>query len=86
MKSQHLVEVVDAPRCVAGSAAPGRAAARTPRDWRVDVEALAGADAVHEQPQRPGRGDPRVLLPQRAGGRVARVGERRLAGLDQRAR
>ena len=30
------------------------------------------------------RGDPRVLLPQRPGGGVARVGERRLAGLDQR--
>ena len=34
--------------------------------------------------QRPGRGDPGVLLPQRAGGGVARVGERRLARLDQR--
>ena len=34
--------------------------------------------------QRPGRRDPRVLLPQRAGGGVARVGERRLARLDER--
>ena len=34
------------------------------------------------QPQRPGGGDPRVLLPERARGGVARVGERRLALLD----
>ena len=52
----------------------------------LGVEALARADAVHEHAQRPGRGDPRVLLPQRAGGGVARVGERRLARLDQAAR
>ena len=48
----------------------------------VGLEAPVRADAVHDQPQRPGGGDPRVLLPQGAGGGVARVGERRLALLD----
>jgi hypothetical protein len=38
---------------------------------------------VHHHPQAAGRGDPRVLLAQAAGRRVARVGERVLALLDQ---
>jgi hypothetical protein len=38
---------------------------------------------VHGHPQRPRGRDPRVLLPQRAGCRVARVGERGLAGVDE---
>ena len=40
--------------------------------------------AVAEHPQRTGRGDPRVLLPQRACCGVARIGEGRFAGLDER--
>ncbi len=48
------------------------------------VESFAGADAVHVHPQRALGGFRRVLLPQRAGGGVAGVGQRRLAGLDQR--
>ena len=47
-------------------------------------EAGALAEAVADQPQVPRRGDPRVLLPQRTGRGVARVGERRLARGDQR--
>ena len=46
-----------------------------------DVEALAGPDAVDDHPQRTRCGDPWVLLSQRPRGRVARVGEGRLAGL-----
>ena len=49
-----------------------------------DVEAGPRADAVAEHRQRAGRGDPRVLLPQRASRRVARVRERRLARRDER--
>ncbi len=41
------------------------------------------ADAVHDHVERPRRRDPRVLLPQRPGRGVARVGERRLARLGQ---
>jgi hypothetical protein len=41
------------------------------------------ADAVDDRVQRPARGDPRVLLPQRSGGRVPRVGERGLARVEQ---
>ena len=48
------------------------------------VEPVAGTDPVQRQGQRSGRGDPRVLLPQRAGRRVARVGERLLALGNQR--
>ena len=48
------------------------------------MKPVALAEAVADQPQVPGRGDPRVLLAQRAGRGVARVGERRLARLDQR--
>ena len=47
------------------------------------VETLAGADAVDVHPQRPLGGFRGVLLPQRTRGGVARVGQRRLAGLDQ---
>ncbi len=47
------------------------------------LEALQGADAVHDHVQRPGGGDAGVLLAQRAGRRVARVGEGLLARLHQ---
>ena len=39
---------------------------------------------VDEHPQRAGRGDPRVLLAQRAGRAIAGVGEGLPAGLDER--
>ena len=42
------------------------------------------ADAVHDRVERPGRGDLGVLLPQRAGRRVPRVGEGGLARVEQR--
>ena len=50
---------------------------------RGGAEALGTAEAVADHPQPAPRGDRRVLLPQRAGGAVARVGERRLALGDQ---
>ena len=75
-------EVVHHPPAVAGGQPP-----RLERGVRLGLrrrpEAGAGADAVHHQAQRAGGGDPRVLLAQAAGGGVARVGERRLALLDQ---
>ena len=64
--------------------APGRhqlVRLRLPLQLRA---AATGTEAVDEHPQRPGRGDLRILLPQRAGRGVARVRERRLAGFDQR--
>ena len=48
------------------------------------LEALAVADAVHQHVQRPGGRDAGVLLAQGSRGGVAGVGERRLAGLDER--
>ena len=49
----------------------------------LQLEPLALADAVDEHAQLAARGDARVLLPQRSGRRVARVGEGRLARLDE---
>src|SRR5690606_12005890 len=46
-------------------------------------EALQRADAVHQHVQRAGGGHARVLLPQRTGRRVARVGEGLVAGGHQ---
>ncbi len=69
---------------VAGRQAPGAAGRRTPRTARAGLEAAPGADAVADHAQRAGRGDPGVLLAQRAGGGVAGVGEDRLAGLGHR--
>ena len=46
--------------------------------------ALDAADAVHDGVERPGGGDLGVLLPQRPGRGVARVGERGLARVQQR--
>ena len=74
-------QVVDHPEAVAHRQ-PERAQPVVGRRLPVDLEAPVRPDAVHHQPQRPGGGDPRVLLPERAGGGVARVGERRLALLD----
>ena len=51
---------------------------------RLGLEALALADAVADHAEGAGGGDLGVLLPQRAGRGVARVGELLLAGLDQR--
>jgi hypothetical protein len=48
------------------------------------LEPAPRADPVHHQVQRPGRADPRILLPQAAGRRAARVGERPLAGRVER--
>ena len=47
-------------------------------------EALQHPQPVADEAEVARRGHPRVLLPQRPGGRVARVGERRLAIGDQR--
>jgi hypothetical protein len=44
---------------------------------------LGAADAVADHPQLAPRGDGRVLLAQRPGRAVARIGERRLAVFDQ---
>jgi hypothetical protein len=55
-------------------------AADAPGAWR----ALDAADAVDDGVQGAGGGDPGVLLPQRAGRRVARVGEGGLARVQQR--
>ena len=82
MNSCTAVEVVDDAVAVADRQPP-RLQRVVGRRLQRRREALARADAVDDQPQLPGRGDPRVLLPQRAGGGVARVGEGRLAGLDQ---
>ena len=81
---EHLVRRRAARPSGPTPAAPTRAARRRPRDWRAGSNPAAPAEAVADQPQVPRRGDPRVLLPQRARGGVARVRERRLAGLDQR--
>ncbi len=49
----------------------------------LDVKTLVGTEPVDGHGQRtPGR-DPGILLPQRAGGGVARIGERLLARRDQ---
>ena len=50
---------------------------------RLGAEALGVAEAVADHPQLAPRGDGRVLLPQRAGRAVARIGERRLALRDE---
>ncbi len=49
-----------------------------------DVEAAVGTESMHDHGQWAAGGDPRVLLPQGAGGGVARVGERFVASGDQR--
>ena len=51
---------------------------------RLRLESLPGAEPVADHPQRAARGHPRVLLPQRPGRGVARVGERGLARVQQR--
>ena len=48
-------------------------------DCRVGSKPSRAPNPCTTHPQRAARGDPRVLLPQRPGGGVARVGERRLA-------
>ncbi len=63
---------------------PQAARAAYASDWRVGGEPLAGPMPVADHRQRPRRRDPRVLLPQGPGRRVARVRERRLACGDQR--
>ena len=63
---------------------PPRGQGGVGRGLRGRLEALAGADAVADHAERAGGGDPRVLLPQRSGGGVARVGERGLAGVAHR--
>ena len=50
---------------------------------RLRAEALRAAEAVADHPQLAAGGDRGILLPQRSGGAVARVGERRLALGDQ---
>ena len=69
------------PDWVSGALA-GRGLPRLGHPGRARVGARH-REPVHDQPQRPGGGDPRVLLPQRPGGRVARVGEQRLARLGE---
>ncbi len=49
---------------------------------RVERDAVERADGVAEQRERPRGGDARVLLPQRSGGRVARVHEHAQPGLE----
>ena len=46
-------------------------------------EALGAAEAVADHPELAPGGDRRILLPQRPGRAVARIGERRLTLLDQ---
>ena len=50
-------------------------------DCERELDALVGSDGVGPHRQRPRRGELRVELADRAGGRVARVRERGLAGL-----
>ena len=50
---------------------------------RLRAEALGTAEAVADHPQLASGGDGGILLPQRTGGAVARIGERRLALCDQ---
>src|SRR6266511_4151803 len=75
-------QVVDHRPALAGRQAPGpqRLVGLALPAW---LEAAPRAHAVHHQAERPGRADPRILLPQAAGGRAAGVGERRLPLLDQ---
>ena len=75
-------DVVEHPHLVGGGQAPG-AEGGIRLALALDVEAAPRAEPVHQHAQRAGRGDLRVLLPQRAGRGVARVGERRLARLHQ---
>ena len=79
----HLVGAIEQPVVRGGGQAP-RLEPCVGLALAGDLEALPGADAVHDEVQRPGGGDGGVLLPERAGGGVAGVRERRLAGLDQR--
>ena len=77
----HAGQVVEHPEAVAHRQPEGAqpvVGGRLP----VDLEAPVRPHAVHDEPQRPGGGDPRVLLPQRPRRGVARIGERRLALLD----
>ena len=68
---------------VGGRQAPGRQRAVGLGLGRR-LEALPLADAVADHAERPGGGDPRVLLAQRPGGGVAGVGEDGLARLGHR--
>ena len=79
----HLVQVRASLRCGL-TGRPQRSRASYASDSRSGREALEHAEAVADEAQVAGRGDPRILLPQRSGRRVARVGERRLAVGDQR--
>ena len=79
---RHSGQVVHHLPPVTGGQSP-RLERRVRLGLRGRAVAGAGADAVHHQAQRAGGGHPWVLLPQAAGGGVARVGERRLALLDQ---
>ena len=74
----HALEVVDHLEPVADRE-PELAQPRVGLRLPLRADPLARAEPVHDQPKRPGGGDPRVLLPERAGGGVAGVGERRLA-------
>ena len=73
--------------CTAGGVFGHRQAPRLQRAvgvvQRLGLEALGVAEAVADHPQLAARGDGRILLPQRAGRAVARIGERRLALGDQ---
>ena len=68
------------------SGAPSRcpSASGPPSTPAISARAHNPADAVHDRAKRARRGDPRILLPQRARGGVARVGEGGLARLLQR--
>ena len=71
------------PDLVRGGEDPGGVADRQPPAGqrlvggalRAELDIRDGPDAVDDHPQGPGRGDPRVLLPQRPGCGVAWVGE-----------
>jgi hypothetical protein len=49
----------------------------------IGGEAIKNADAVADEPEIPRRRDLRILLPERPGRRVPRVGERCLSGQDK---
>src|SRR6266542_3366549 len=80
--SGGYLKAIDHRPALAGRQAPGpqRLVGLALPAW---LEAAPRAHAVHHQAERPGRADPRILLPQAAGGRAAGVGERRLPLLDQ---
>ena len=72
---EHFFDVVAAHEQVADRNARSRSIALHRQRLRVAERLAELAPAVGEEAQRPRGGDARVLLPQRTGGGVARIGE-----------